>query len=256
MLVKIDGIKDFIETDNLKKIGEGLDGVLFLYNNNVIKINNSDYMTHEKFDDIISAKKNACDNGLNIEKASIVFPDRKVNLANSKVKKLKITPLFGYTQKYIVEKKGGIENLTTCAFIDGIKKISDEVHSVFSNNNIAITDTNPNNLLVSENNKIYLIDLDRNITKSCTLQEREMIRNSDYFSYNELRLAKTINRALIYQVYKDALKDLKKRRLIIEMMQEEELKSCSLNQTFIFLSNYDTIKEYADDRAKKLYIKK
>jgi hypothetical protein len=249
--------KDTVSIDEKSmKIGSGQDGHLYLHLDTIIKICTSQYMTYEKLDDFNRVKMLSAAKGINTSKSTIILPDKKVEKQNEQVKRLKITPIFGYTQVYKLEKKSGISTLKTSTFIENVEKVHEDLHAIFSSNNIAIMDTNPHNLLVTNDDEIYFIDHDRNVTPSCMSSEKDAVIDNDYYKHNEVRFSKLLNRALLLQAFRGIQNNDQNIRLVLEAMEEEELKNYSINQLYSIISDYDTIYEYSVDKAKELCIKK
>ena len=244
-----------IDEDSMK-IGSGQDGHLYLCKDTIVKICTSQYMTYEKLDDFNRVKRTLKKQGIDTSKSSIILPDKKVEKPNQKVQRLRITPIFGYTQVYKLEKKSGISKLKTSTFIEKVERVHEDLHAIFSNNNIAIMDTNPHNLLVTKDDDIFFIDHDRNITPSCMSSEKEAIIDGDYHKHNEIRFSKLLNRALLLQAFRGIENNDRNIRFVLEAMEEEELKNYSVNQLYSIISDYDTIYEYSLDKAKELCIKK
>ena len=242
MKIIVDG-RTTLNTDNLKKLSEGQDGELYVNGDEVIKICSSDYMTYEKLEDFNSIKNDS-------SVTHIILPEKKVEKTNTFVKRLVVTPLFGYTQEYKVEKKTGISKLSTIKFIEQMELLRSNIHKLFSANEIAITDTNPQNLLVNENDEIFLIDHDRCITPSCMEIEKYIIAG-DYFNHNERRFGKLLNRTLIME----ALKGYKITRQIVSLATEEEIKNYPREVIYSMLSDYDTMEKYGSAKAKELHLK-
>lgn len=256
MDIVIDG-KEKLNLDELNNIiGKGQDGCLYLYKDTIIKVCTSQYMTYEKLDDFNKLKLKLDEKGIDIFDSHIIIPDKKVEKVGSKIKRLKVTPIFGYTQQYVKEKKHEISLLKTSLFIDEVERIHESIHAIFSRNNIAIMDTNPHNLLVTPNQEIYLIDHDRNITPSCMNTEKAAVKDNDYYRHNERRFAKLINSALLLQAFNHVENRDSNIRLVLQTMHEEELKAYSVYQLYSMLKDYDYVYEYGDDKAKELGIKK
>ncbi|MBR1385340.1 MAG: hypothetical protein IJ568_00770 [Bacilli bacterium] len=166
MLIRIEDKKDLIDTYNLKKIANGKDGILYLYENIIIKISLSGEMTLEKLEDFRKAKEKSFNNEEDFLKSRIIIPEKIVFNPKEKIKKMKVTPLFGYTQRYFLVKKE-IESMDRNLLIQELSSLREETHKLLTNNKIAIMDTNPQNIIISNDNKLLLIDHDRDITDNC-----------------------------------------------------------------------------------------
>lgn len=256
MVVTIEGSNKEIDISKLPKIGSGQDGELFKFDDIVFKLNTSDYMTHEKFEDLVSTGLALREKGINVNKSTLIFPKKKICNPKHPVKKLIVTPLFGYTQRYVLENTDGIAHMSTSEFIEGTTKIFDDIQRIFSPNDIAICDTNPQNLLVTPEHKIYFIDFDRNITKSSMPTEKQIVKDGNYFIHNEARFAQVINRALLMQIYYHHAKSEKEKKRLLEYMNKEERKCPNISTLYSCLDGYETIDEYAQDKGKKLFLKK
>ena len=55
-----------IDTDRLEKLGQGVDGLVYRYNNLILKINLSDCMTKEKFNDFKLIREKLLEDGIDI----------------------------------------------------------------------------------------------------------------------------------------------------------------------------------------------
>ena len=163
MNVKVNNL--VVNIDKLPILHSGSDGIVYRWNDKIIKIANYGFMTEGNLEDLKSVSSQA---------NKLILPIDTVR--ETKRKKVDpILPCFGYTTKYLDEDEEGILYMSTTKYIDELKKLRKEIHTVFTNNEIAITDTNPKNLLVS-NDTLYLIDFDRNITKNSSYGEKEIFR--------------------------------------------------------------------------------
>jgi len=252
MQVYIKDLDKKIELDKLKSIGCGTDGVLYKNDDYVIKICNSKYMTNTKFNDFITAKKEAYKRGSDPNSSKIIFPDHEVD--EVPVKNLLIKKIIGYTEKYHLEKNNGIRYLKTDNFINGILQLKDDIHTFFSDNSIAIMDTNPKNILVSNSDNVYFIDHDRSITKN-TIDNPNSILNNDFYYHNETKFTHLVNHALMLQLFYHAEYNDETIRTILRYKQEQELKKLSLKAILYELKGYNTVEEYALDQAKSLKLR-
>lgn len=252
MQVYINDLNKKVELDKLKSIGYGTDGILYKNDDYVIKICQSRYMTNTKFNDFISAKKESYRKGSDPSSSKIIFPDYEVD--EVPVKNLLIKKIIGYTEKYHLEKNNGIRYLKTDRFINGILQLRDDIHTFFTGNSIAIMDTNPKNILVSKSDNVYFIDHDRSITKN-TIENMNSILNKDFYYHNETKFAHLVNHALMLQSFYHVEYNDETVRAILRYRQEQELKNPSLKSILYDLKEYDTVEEYATDKAKALKLR-
>ena len=142
---------------------------------------------------------------------------------------------IGYTSKYIEENKDGLLSLSTKTFIDELEELRDEIHTCFTKRKIILEDTNPENLLVS-NNKIYMVDFDCNITKSS--KDKDIINNYDYPNpykhINNIRINQLIHRGILSCINKELVDNTN----LIDINEVRELLE------------YETMQEYAKTKKK------
>lgn len=254
MEVCIEGQKEFINlsADNLLD-DTGKDGIIYRYKDKIIKINISNYMTYEVFEDLLKAKESYFASSDRDIELSLVMPLQKVFSPLSPILREKITPLYGYTEKYVEEDKDGFANFTPEEYIKETLRICRDVKSVFTANNIALTDTNPKNILIGPNHHLFLIDFDRCITPNCTEQEKENVYNGDYNEHNTKRL-----RALIYKVIlSEVIKYMKKEKIALkgntlQNFNNELLNIPPLESLFEELQKYDVLGDYVQEKTKAL----
>ncbi len=272
MEVVIEGTNEWINLNGLEKIGSGKDGQIFKYKDKVIKICESGYMTSNIFFDIRDALSKAKSEGLDTSSLSMILPEKTVDSPYNPIKRLKVTPLFGYTQKYILPMDS-IVDLSTGDFISECEKMHKNLHAIFSSNSIALTDTNPNNILYGKDRKLYLIDFDRCITQNCMESEKQCIKSGDYYLHNESRFSQIIYKYLLLQallyiskkkefqsdVSKAIDNEIKKGYTIEEIMQsvnssigQNANKIKSLDDTYHMLDKFESVDKYAKDKALKL----
>ena len=250
MQVYINNLNQIIDLSNLKSIGSGTDGDLYINEDYVIKICHPIHlMTDTKFDDFIRAKKDSLNKGDNPSASRIIFPDYGVQ--KSPVTNLTIGKLIGYTEQYHLERKNGLRYLRTEDFIKGIHQIREDVHTFFSGNSIAIMDTNPKNLLVTKSGHIYLIDHDRNLTIN-TREKSDRIIDNNYYHHNERKMISLVSNALLLLVFSDEEYSDEKLRMYLRLRQEIELRNDSLNSVLSELNGYSTLEDYSKDKIKVL----
>lgn len=275
MDVVIEGTNNFIKLDNLQRVGSGKDGKLFKYGNSVIKICESGYMTYEIFYDMKDALVKLREKGIDASKTSIVLPEKKVyNPYSSQVSNLRVTPLFGYTQRYILCSQRNYVNLSTSDFIKMSENLHKDVHEIFTLNSIALIDTNPHNIIFGKDNRLYLIDHDRCITKRCTEIEKQCVKSNDYFSHNEERFTTLINKFLLYQIVAYIKEKKEEEQSDIKRMIDKEFskgysandifnsinfniekllkKSKTIDDVYHSLDGFDSVEQYAKSNAKRL----
>ena len=243
MFVIVDG-KELINLDELETLNPGQDGELFIYGNDVIKICNSGYMSYEKLEDYNKLATSLTG------KKHLILPEKTVEQFNVFVKKMVITPLFGYTQKYILRKKDGIGSLKTNTFISNMKQLHDDIHEVFSKNSIGLMDTNPENLIVDQNDEIFLVDHDRNVTPSCMSSEKRDI-HGDYLLHNDKRFSILLNRCITDKIVKKYGNNPNNLKKLLSVMTENS----PCEEIYSQLSDYDTFDDFIKGKAKQLKIK-
>lgn len=236
-LVKIEGENNLVDTDELEEIKSGEDGRIFIYKNFALKILHSSYMTSDKSDDLRNAVPVS---------SRIVVPRAKVLDEDSKFR--------GYLTQFI-EEDDCIMDMTVEEYSEEMSALADEVHKYFSENEIAITDTNPRNVLSSikgGKRKFFLIDHDRDITKSSLLCDKERIIDGDYYRYNKKRLSLLKYKVLLLQVLMLAQKSNCKRDVLSYI--NTSCKNASLNPSISeeVLDKYDTISDYAKNTFSKI----
>lgn len=256
MYIRIEGNSSYINLDGLSRVlNDGSDGELYFCGNDVIKICHSDYMTLEKLRDFNLIKEKMFDSESEFYESRVVLPDKLVTKKGHKIKKLRVTPVFGYTQSYHVEKCL-ITSLSIKDFINETKTVKDSVHNILTANNVGITDTNPANLLVSSDNKVYLIDHDRDVTENTyELEKKALLRSNNYFENNEKVFANMIARTITYTIGSPIKR---KTERIYEILYKYEKYLCFLSSDELYdiLSKYSTFEELAEDKSKELSIRK
>lgn len=197
MLVKIEGISTPVETDKLEVIHKGgADGTILRFGNEALKICYSGYMTEQKIEDL----RNAVPEN---EETRLIVPRKIVN-ALDRNPKLNNEPATGYTTKLIDVSHNGILQMTTDNYLSEAYEIRRQVHNYFSKNNIAMIDTNPDNLLPEkalQNQRLYLIDHDRDVTPNSPYHQRSIVEaSSDYERYNEKKVALLMYKVILKQL--------------------------------------------------------
>lgn len=246
MLLKIEGCKGKIDTSNFVFIGKGDDGYTYKYNDMVIKLNESDYMTEEKVKDLRKA-------GVGIKNLRLVLPDKILYDAKHN-NSFKYNLCFGYTQKFIDIRDNVLQSMTTDEFLNDASVIVNDLHRCFSSNQIAILDSNPNNLVYTSENKKkkgYLIDFDRNITPSSSSFEKNIVSNSDYVHFNQ----KVIN-LIMYKKLLNEVITINRSRPVVNELYKEYIKSDSFGVNFDdivgTLKPYSTVGEYVKDKVSSI----
>ena len=242
MIVRVNNLS--VDLDLLRQIGHGKDGDLYLFEDLVIKINKSHNMTEEKIFDLQVAR----DSNRLLVPLSIVNPTSPELLRAE-------NPCFGYTTRYLPEDKLGLLNLTTLNYLEQIEMIKREIHRCFTPNEIAITDTNPHNLLISSG-VIHLIDFDRCVTKSSMYPSKEMIlKNGHYRPYefhNNTRMDMLTYRGLLLSLVeyceKEKVGDHKVRDYILDKQDHPEKYEQFVND----LLRHRHIYDYAKEKVKTI----
>ena len=250
------GKDKYVDLNHCEQFANGKDGYLYKDGNMVIKICHSKYMTYGKFEDYKMVVGEFEEKKDDFSKKHIILPDEIVYDPKKKIKQLAVTPLFGYTQQYKIERLDGISSLKIGAFIDSTEIIHEEIHELFSRNYIAINDSNPKNLLVTDNGEIFLIDHDRNITPSSMITHNGIVYIEDVFSHNESMFARMINKALIMEIFRGIEMNDSNMRKKTTLMQEGNINNTSVERLYSALMEYDTVFDYANDKAKELNLKK
>lgn len=247
MLLELEKSKTIVETDNLIPVGEGKDGTVYKYNNKIIKRNVSGYMTEEKIIDLREAIPEQENIRLipPIEIASTLTPKRKskINIAD------------GYTSKFINENPNFILMKETDSFIEEMYLLRNQIKEYMSKNQIAILDSNPNNLLVSlDDNAIYLIDHDRNVTPSCMHFEKARIKNQDYIAHNDRKLALLMYKALLLQIVKfNGIKFSSLGDPVISYVDSQtERTDITYKNVEDVLKGFKTISEYTKETIRQI----
>ena len=249
MLIKIEKDRRLIDTNNLRIINSGKDGCIYNFEGEALKISDSMYMTREKVKDLKQAIPDNCS-------CKIVVPRRTV-IDPSKNYSLKYKPIIGYTQRLLLEDQNGIRFMSPNEYIQEFVMIEKQVSDFLSKNQIALMDTNPNNILATfdDDGKLYLIDHDRDITPSSTFVEHQKIRNNDYINHNQRKLAELMYKGLLLQLQKiqgigNSAANTEKVDKYIE--QEAERSDITFSTTEQALSSYSSIDEYAKDTLRKI----
>lgn len=235
------------------KIGNGRDGEVYRYSENeILKLLHSYYMTEEKIMDLREAVPEDAN-------SRIIVPRLTINVPKAGRTKFKFNIPDGYIAKYIPESKDFIMSMTTEEFFCEIEQLRKEINNFLSLNKIAILDTNASNIMKSsEDQKLYLIDHDRDITPCSMYYEIKQVRNSDYVNYNNRKLALITYKCLLLSLLKfEGLSPDKRTNNPVCLYVENELKEND-NITFSTsekeLKDYQTIGEYA--QRKILQIKR
>lgn len=247
------------ETDELiemnkfekRKIGNGRDGEVYRYNEDeILKLISSCYMTEEKIMDLREAvPENA--------NSRIVVPRLIINAPREKRKKFKINIPDGYIAKYIQESKEYIIPMKTEDFLNEIEQLKKEINDFLSPNKIAILDTNPSNIIRSyEDQKLYLIDHDRDITPCSMYYEIRQVRKQDYINYNNTKLALIAYKCLLLSLLKlEGLTPDKRTNNPVSLYVESKLQTAndiSFSTSENELKDYQTIGEYAQNKILEI----
>ena len=242
MVVKVGNLDVSLEL--LDKIASGKDGDIYLFRDKVIKINKSGYMTEEKIRDLQVAS----------ESERLIIPIDIVNPTPRKLLRVE-NPCFGYTTRYLEEDKFGLLYLSTMDYLEQIEWIKRDINEYFSKNKIAITDTNPHNLLISKG-VIHLIDFDRNVTKSSMYSLQEPIirsgQSDPYRFYNSKRVDYLTYRGLLLSIAEYADKEKIKSRKIGPYILEKEGHPDKFRDFIDELIKYNYIYDYAKEKVKML----
>ena len=249
MLVFLEGKKEPIDTSNLQIIGGGTEGTLYKLDDFVLKISKSDLsnMTEEKLKDLRDSIPND-------EKIRIVPPISIASKSNQ-IKNLKLNPAFGYTERFIKENPSFIFSFDKDHFFDEMHLLRKQVHCYMSKNSIGLMDTNPNNILVSsDNNGIYLIDHDRDVTVSSQYFERSRITYGDYFCHNDQKLQLIVYKTLLLQLlrYNGIDGTNVGDRVLLFVENEGQRKDITYKYIEKVLSQYSTLSEYTEDTVKRI----
>lgn len=242
MIININNFK--LNLESLQKISSGKDGELYRYKDLVIKLNNSQYMTEEKIRDLQVAK----------DSTRLIIP---IDIVNPTPKELlkKENPCFGYTTKYLEEDSFGLLNLTTIDYLNELELIKQDVHKFFSSNEIAITDTNPHNLLIS-NGVIHLIDFDRNITKSSMYSLKEVVLNNKhenpYNHHNNVRIKLLTYKGLLLSIADYAKKEKIRCKKLDNYINKLYDYPSNIEETVRDFEKYDYIYDYAKEKVKAI----
>lgn len=249
MLIKIEKDRRLIDTNALKTINSGVDGTVYSFEGEALKLSDSMYMTREKVKDLRQAVP---DNS----NCRIVVPRRMV-IDPSKNYSLKYKPIIGYTQRLLLENPNGIRFMTPDEYFNEFSIIERQTLDFLSNNQIALMDTNPNNILANwdDDTKLFLIDHDRDITASSTFMEHQKIINSDYLNHNQKKLAVIMYKVILLQLLKiqgigNSISSNRKVDKYIE--QEAQRNDLTFSTTEQALDGYSSIDEYAKDTLKKI----
>lgn len=247
--------KERVHLDETEKMASGQDGDLYFYNGEVIKICNSGYMTYEKLDDLNAIASSYEDKPETLSNSHIVLPEKKVEDAEKKVQRLRITPLFGYTQKYLTEKKFGISTLASDTFIEQAENLREGIHEVFSKNSVGITDDNPHNFLVTTDDQMFFIDHDRCITKSVAEANRHAVFDDNFYEHNNRKFDRLINKALLLEAFRGIELNDENLRKVLSLLHDLNLQSEQVLSLYSILREYENVSQYAEDRAKELGLK-
>lgn len=249
MLFFLEGQKNPIDTNNLRKIGGGEDGTLYELGNAAIKISKGccGNMTEEKIKDLRSAIPNHED--------IRIVPPILIATKPNQVSNLRINPAFGYTERLINENPNFMFSFSKNHFFDEMHLLRKQIHTYMSKNAIGLTDTNPNNILISQdNNGMYLIDHDRDVTPSSMYAEKSRIRYGDYFIHNDKKLQLTMYKALLLQLLKyNGIHGTKIGYRVLSFVERESQRTDITYQAIEqMLAQYTTLSEYTEDSIDKL----
>lgn len=248
MIIKLENSKEKIDTDTLVPIGEGKDGTVYQYQDKILKINTSGYMTEEKIKDL----RNAIPNNQNIR---IVPPIEIATETKGPKKRVVLNIADGYTSRFIKENPSFILMKETYDFLEEIAILRQQTHEYLSNNEIGLSDSNPNNILVSlDNGGMYLIDHDRNITPSCMYTEKEYVQNQDYHTHNDRKLALLMYKSLLLQLLKfNGIKFTNGGDPVLSFVEKETArKDITFETVENALKEYKYISEYTRATIQKI----
>lgn len=244
-----------IDTDRLEKLGQGVDGLVYRYNNLILKINLSDCMTKEKFNDFKLIREKLLEDGIDIEDTKIVLP-RDIIYPTEHVDSHNIQRgIFGYTESFHVENHDNIYSFSTNDFINELEELHNDIHSYLTPNEVGIIDTNHDNLLITDDNKVLLIDRDRDITKSSYEVEKSMIIDNDYYAHNEKRFSQLVNRFLIRESINKLREHITDGYKLMKIERKEEERFRKIDDIYKILNEYACLYSYIDDNAERIYKK-
>jgi len=249
MRLKLENSKKIIETDELIPLGEGKDGTAYkLDDETIIKSIISGYMTEEKIKDLRAAIPND-------ESIRIVPPIEIATNLDIKKTRVKLNIADGYTSRLIKENPNFILMKSTDSFLEEMHLIRKQVKEYLSDNEIALSDSNPNNLLVSlDNGGIYIIDHDRNITPSSMHYEKSSIRDRNYHIHNDKKFSLLFYKGLLLQLLKyNGIKFEYGGDPVISYVENEtERTNITLKTIEETLEGYKTIGEYTRETIRKI----
>ena len=242
MQLKVEGQKEPIMYYDLNYISEGKDGMAYGHFEEIIKLTISGYMTPEKLRDLRFFIP---------DKPDIrIVPPRKIILDPCKViPTFKTSKLFGYTQRKLPTIENGILKMTTDEYLREFDTIRKQSAEYLSKNSIGIMDTNPMNVLpatLNNSTALFMIDLDRYITPSCSYYEKGAIKDGDYFKHNRKKLALIMYKVLLLQIQEEQ-KEIKRY-----INQEEKRTDITFTEIEKMLLPYSCIEEYAQESRKKI----
>ena len=253
--MKIRFNNETIDLNNLELIGAGEDGKLYLYKDKIIKLAESQDMTLEKMEDFKRVKEKCFSSEKEFNNSQIVLPNEIIKRPNERIKRLRVTPIFGYSQQYHLERKNEIFNIPSNHLINEMETIRSEIHRILTDNKIAIIDTNPNNLLLSDDNKIYFIDRDRDITDSCMEMEKRVIYDKSHYKHNEKRYSILFKNLLLLKLSKciGGKQGLNEQTFMDYYNKIMDLK---LDDAYKIIESYENLSVFTEDRKKELLKKR
>ena len=145
--------------------------------------------------------------------------------------------------------------MTVDEYLEQMNLLEEEIHRYFSENEIAITDTNPRNVLSSTINgkeTLFLIDHDRDITKSSLLCDKERIINGNYYKYNKKKMSLLKYKVLLLQILYLAQKTNQEKDILSYIKTGCKKATINSNISEEELNNYDTISDYAQNTLKNI----
>lgn len=244
-----------IDTNKLELLGHGVDGLVYKCDDLILKINLSNRMTKEKFEDYSIIREQFLEDDIDVEYSKIVLPKDVIYPTKDILVHGVQNSLFGYTETYHKENKEGINNFTIERFINELEDLRSDIHTYLTYNDVGIMDTNHDNLLITNDNRILLIDRDRDITKSSLDVEKKMIANNNYHIHNEKRFSHLINRFLIRETINKLKEHITDGYKLMSIERKEEEKLYRTEDIYEMLDKYKYVSNYIDDTVEKIYRK-
>lgn len=250
MLIKIEEDEKLVDTNGLRIINSGQNSILYNFLGEALKISYSGYMTREKVKDFKEAIAH--------NSTCRIIPPNKTIIDPSKNQNLKNKPIIGYTQSLLKENPIGVLFMSPQQYLSEFSTLDIQIFEFLTKNCIAITDTNPNNILATsfdDETILYLVDHDNDITPSSTYFEKQIIKHGDYSTHNKNKLALIMYKCLLLQILK--LQGIgnsatKNKKVINYIEQEAKRKDINFSTTEQALAGYSSIDEYARDTLQKI----